>query len=240
MRLRCRLLFLAVLLALGGLPARSQSGDGIHKIRHIVIIMQENRSFDTYFGTFPGADGIPMTNGVPSVCVPDPRGGSCVRPFYDTSDVNRGGPHNAQSAVGDVNGGRMDGFLERSVADGKAVRDPNAPNCAGAADVMGYHDGRQLVNYWRYARDFVLQDQLFEPNASWSLPQHLFMVSEWSACVLAHRRPNELRQRTAASGSSRPITTSAIVECTSPGARTTRGPILPICCTGATLAGPTT
>src|SRR2546425_9500212 len=38
-----------------------QNGD-IHKIRHIVVIMQENRSFDSYFGTFPGADGIPMLN----------------------------------------------------------------------------------------------------------------------------------------------------------------------------------
>src|SRR3989442_527969 len=35
---------------------------GIHKIRHVVVIMQENRSFDSYFGTFPGADGIPMLN----------------------------------------------------------------------------------------------------------------------------------------------------------------------------------
>ncbi len=40
---------------------------GIHKIRHVVVIMQENRSFDSYFGTFPGADGIPA-----GVCVPDP------------------------------------------------------------------------------------------------------------------------------------------------------------------------
>ena len=34
---------------------------GIHKIQHVIIIMQENRSFDNYFGTYPGADGIPMT-----------------------------------------------------------------------------------------------------------------------------------------------------------------------------------
>ena len=43
--------------------------------------MQENRSFDSYFGTFPGADGIPMKNGVPTVCVPDPATGGCDRPF---------------------------------------------------------------------------------------------------------------------------------------------------------------
>ena len=51
---------------------------------------------------------------------------------------------------------------------------------------MGYHDGRELPNYWAYAKHFVLQDHMFEPNASWSLPEHLFMVSEWSAhCSVA-------------------------------------------------------
>ena len=47
---------------------------GIHKIKHVVIIMQENRSFDSYFGTYPGADGIPGLAGNPGQvpCVPDP------------------------------------------------------------------------------------------------------------------------------------------------------------------------
>src|ERR1035438_287702 len=45
----------------------------IHKIKHIIVIQQENRSFDSYFGTFPGADGIPMKNGQPTACVLDPR-----------------------------------------------------------------------------------------------------------------------------------------------------------------------
>ena len=39
---------------------------GIHKIKHVIIVMQENRSFDSYFGTYPGADGIPMKNGKPT------------------------------------------------------------------------------------------------------------------------------------------------------------------------------
>jgi phospholipase C len=54
--------------------ARRPSGSyivpaGIHKIKHVIIVMQENRSFDSYFGTYPGADGIPMANGTPIVCV---------------------------------------------------------------------------------------------------------------------------------------------------------------------------
>src|SRR4029077_2152797 len=48
-------------------------------------------------------------------------------------------------------------------------------------DVMGWHDAREIPNYWAYAQNFVLQDKMFEPNASWSLPSHLFMVSGWSA-----------------------------------------------------------
>ena len=44
----------------------------IHKIKHVIIIMQENRSFDTYFGTYPGAHGIPQKHGQFTVCVPDP------------------------------------------------------------------------------------------------------------------------------------------------------------------------
>ena len=47
--------------------------------------------------------------------------------------------------------------------------------------MMGYHNQREIPNYWTYARNFVLQDHMFEPNASWSLPAHLYLVSEWSA-----------------------------------------------------------
>ena len=48
-------------------------------------------------------------------------------------------------------------------------------------DVMGYHDRREIPNYWAYADNFVLQDHMFESAASWSLPSHLYMVSAWSA-----------------------------------------------------------
>ncbi len=96
--------------------ARGVNGrpSGISKIKHIIIIMQENRSFDSYFGTYLGADGIPMSGGVPKVCVPDPRNGGCQRPYHDSRDVNYGGPHSAQSAIADINGGRMDGFIEEA------------------------------------------------------------------------------------------------------------------------------
>ncbi len=145
--------------------------------------MQENRSFDSYFGTYPGADGIPSQNGKFTVCVPDPSKGTCVYPAYNPSDKNFGGPHASLAALADIDGGKMDGFIgqaEKSLAGCQATHNPNC-GAEGAQDVMGYHDARDIPNYWAYAENFVLQDHLFEPNASWSLPQHLFMVSEWSA-----------------------------------------------------------
>jgi phospholipase C len=153
------------------------------KIKHIVVIMQENRSFDTYFGTYPGADGIPMQNGAPTVCVPDPQTKECVKPYHDAKDVNAGGPHAAASAKADIDGGKMDGFIASFRGAQRACQDPNAPGCASGAtpDVMGWHDAREIPNYWAYAQNYVLQDKMFEPNASWSLPAHLFMVSAWSA-----------------------------------------------------------
>ena len=158
------------------------AAEGIHKIAHVVVIMQENRSFDTYFGTYPGADGIPMQNGQPTVCLPSGSGG-CATPFHDPADVNGGGPHGQANAVADVDGGKMDGFLTSALTGAKGCADPNNPACTngGGSDVLGWKDAREIPNYWSYAQNFVLQDHMFEPNASWSLPEHLFMVSEWSA-----------------------------------------------------------
>ncbi len=162
---------------------------GIHKIRHVVIIMQENRSFDSYFGTYPGADGIPGVAGnkgkVP--CVPDPAAHDCVKPYRDASDVNAGGPHMAVDAFADVHGGKMNGFVA-SRESGHLDTDILGCELQGLPstcdDVMGYHDGQQLKHYWAYAKDFVLQDHMFEPSLAWSQVSHLYMVSGWSAkCV---------------------------------------------------------
>jgi phospholipase C len=151
------------------------------KIRHVIIVMQENRSFDSYFGTYPGADGLPLQNGLPRECVPDPANQTCIYPYHDPADRNIGGPHTARDATADIDGGNMDGFVSQALHASATCRNLQDPTCAGGTDVMGYHDDREIPNYWAYAQNFVLQDRLFEPAASWSLPTHLFMVSAWSA-----------------------------------------------------------
>ena len=169
------------------MSAAGATPTGIHKIQHVVIIMQENRSFDSYFGTFPGALGIPMKNGVPTVCSPDPKTGKCVKPFLNHNDKDGGGPHTAVAATYDVNGGAMNGFV--GMAETAVCKNPNNPNCINGTngnylDVMGYHSASDIPNYWSYAKNFVLQDHMFEPVSSYSFPSHLYMVSGWSGTCL--------------------------------------------------------
>jgi phospholipase C len=110
-----------------GSPITSQT-HGLKTLEHLIFIVQENRSFDHYFGTYPGADGIPTkANGSFAVCVPDPyQGGKCVPPYRTSSFDFDGGPHTNAASVRDVNGGKMDGFIESLPATpGECWVDPN-------------------------------------------------------------------------------------------------------------------
>src|SRR5262249_1672673 len=123
---------------------------GIHKIRHVIVIMQENRSFDHYFGTYPGAAGFPRTaDDEFAVCAPDPAKDAWQKPYHDTSDLNAGGPHGALNATADIAGGKMDGFFAQAEFGSRAgcIKNPNDPLCSRRSekpDVMGYHDGQDI------------------------------------------------------------------------------------------------
>ncbi|HZT42461.1 MAG TPA: alkaline phosphatase family protein [Chthonomonadaceae bacterium] len=148
------------------LSARAAARATTIPIKHIIIIIQENRSFDHYFGTFPGADGIPA-----GVCIPYPATGGCVQPFHDPNDINFGNVHKERNAITDIDGGKMDGFLQYVMPS----------NTTDPPDIMGYHDAHEIPNYWAYAQNYVLQDHMFEAPISWSGPAHLYMLSAWSA-----------------------------------------------------------
>ncbi len=188
----------------------SPATSGIHKIQHIVVIMQENRSFDQYFGTYPGADGLPRANGKFTQCVPDPVLQTCVYPFHNGQDKNLGGPHGAVAATADIDGGKMDGFIgqaEKGSAPCTIAFDPNCSNAA-MSDVMGYKDARDIPNYWTYAQHYVLQDRMFESTASWSYPEHLYLVSEWSAKCALVADPMSCKQGSIDAAGSTPIVSS--------------------------------
>jgi phospholipase C len=163
---------------------------GIGNLNHVIFIVMENRSFDHYFGTYPGADGLPTdASGNPMVCIPDPKTGGCDRPYHDTNFIDQGGPHGHVASTISVDGGKMDGFVRALYEQGNGcMKHPDEPPCPqakpgpdGQPDIMGYKTRRELPNYWSYADHFVLHDHMFAPVDSWTLPSHLFLVSGWSA-----------------------------------------------------------
>jgi phospholipase C len=171
----------AIVLAAGsGLAATSKPTRAATSspIKHVVVLMMENHSFDNYFGTYPGANGIPA-----GVCVPDPALGTCDHPYHFVDRYPSGYthdlPHEASYAPADINSGKMDGFV---------ASEQHACKCS-TAESMGYFDATDIPVYWRYAKNYTLYDHLFEQVTSWSFPSHLWMVSEWSASCTSPTNP---------------------------------------------------
>ena len=199
--------------------------------------MQENRSFDSYFGTYPGADGLPDEGRRVHDVQPRSERGCVSAPYHDPNDINGGAGHGLPSVH---HGGRRreDGRLREGRRDQPArlrsgPNDVQNPLCANSSrvDVMGYHDAREIPNYWRYAHDFVLQDRMFAP---------VEVVEPARAPVHGVGVVGEVRVR--ATRAAAPTTSSAPTEparwrwrCRrSSGARrrsTSRGPTSPTCST---------
>jgi phospholipase C len=133
-------------------------------IRHFVMLMQENHSFDNYFGTYPGADGIP-----PGVCVPRRTGKpseGCVKPYHLNSTVPPDHSHDYKTALRQYHGGKLDGFvwaLRVRHQDGKGA--------------MGYYDRRDLPFHWSVADQYVLFDRFFSSSMRGGAVNHRYWVA---------------------------------------------------------------
>ena len=134
---------------------------GLSKIQHIVFIVQENRSFDEYFGTFPGADGA--TTGLTSTGQVIPLGHT---PDATPNDIC----HDWKCLLAMMDYGRMDHFdLD--------------PTCPQNGRLMCYSQMTQkdIPNYFAYAQNFTLADQMFSSIHGTSFPNHLYMIAATSA-----------------------------------------------------------
>lgn len=154
-----KLLYLVPLIVLLVMPASqvslaaTVSGAGTNPIQHVVIIMQENHTFDNYFGTYPGANGIKN----------DPPG---IHPFHITSLLNDL-CHSTACAHLAYDSGRMDGFLQAE----------------GSNATFGYYDQTDIPYYWSLAHNYTLFDNYFTSAMGPSLPNHLYLVSGQDAGV---------------------------------------------------------
>ena len=175
-------------LALGRQPGQrhgpaATTPSGIHKIKHVIVIMQENRSFDSYFGTFPGADGIPK-----GVCLPDPRNGGCRKPFADHFDSNKNDPHSEFPFKADVNGGKMNGFVAEAEKKDCAPTGSCRPDRDGVPHRVGHPELLGIRQELRAARPHVRVGGIVEPACP--PVRGLRVVGE----VLANGRPDELHR----------------------------------------------
>ena len=134
-------------------------------IEHIIVLMQENHSFDNYFGTYPGANGIPE-----GTCIPvDPFDASnidCVEPFHIGDRPIEDLDHSESTFNLQYNEGQMNGF----------VYSLNLRNQNGYL-TMGYYDGSDLPYHWNVADEFVLFDRFFTSDRGGSFANHMYWVS---------------------------------------------------------------
>lgn len=134
------------------------------RIKHIVFIIKENRTFDHYFGRYPGADGV--TKGtLSSGRVID------LRRAKDMMTHDLG--HSFKDGVVAINGGRMDGFDK--IMKGESLE--------------GYTQFRrgQIPNYWAYADEFVLGDRMFSSMYGPTFPEHLYTVAAQAGRVTGNK-----------------------------------------------------
>ena len=125
-------------------PSLTKLEQAKEHLKHLVFIVQENRSFDHYFGTFPGAEGIPMRNGRPTVCVPDPIARH-VRPSVPHERAAPGGWSARPASLGARRRRREDGRVRQDRDRQPAVlrRSPLGPEVRGlprAAGATGRHE----------------------------------------------------------------------------------------------------
>jgi phospholipase C len=123
-------------------------------IEHIVFIIKENRTFDHYFGRYPGADGATHGRTLDGRLVP-------LRPAPDVQphDIT----HGYSSGLFAINGGKMNGF--NFIRNGQ--------------DLSGYvsHRRQSIPHYWGYADRFVLADRFFTSMYGPTFPEHLYTVA---------------------------------------------------------------
>jgi len=134
-------------------------------IEHVVVIMKENHAFDNYFGTFPGAAGIP-----PNVSLPD-GGGAYIAPHWIASNSTDDLPHSRPAMLEAWNNGSNDRFAVVAAQWGPGP----------AFESMGHYDERQLPYYWELARKFTLADHYFQSMLGPTDPNRFFSFAGTNA-----------------------------------------------------------
>lgn len=149
-----------------------------------MFIVKENRTFNTYFATYPGAEG--STRGGTIRCTEDGCEDGPVVPLKPATDTQ---PHDLthcfRCGLVAINGGKMNGFNRMN---GVIPTDAEKALLYGK-DLTGYvyHDRDTIPNYWAYADRFVLADHFFTSMYGPTLPEHLYAVAAQSNLIVDNK-----------------------------------------------------
>jgi phospholipase C len=144
------------------LAAVASAAPAANPIKHVVVVVKENHTFDNYFGSYPGANGTLDSSGN-NLC-PTAAGGT--GPCQEASDaVSHDLCHEHSCALADWNGGGMNGWNKAGGSD--------------TGDGLAYKQyyERDIPNYWAYASRFTLADNFYANVLGPSFPGHLFTVA---------------------------------------------------------------
>lgn len=168
-RMRLLALLLALMLALTQVRIASaqsdpQSTKTATPIKHLVVLMQENHTFDNYFGTYPGANGFPANTQIP--VDPANLAAGYVTPWHLGNSTISDLSHNGATYNEQYNNGLMNGFVSAL----------NRRNQNGR-QALGYYDGTDIPYYWNLADNYVLFDNFFSSAKEGSQANHLYWVA---------------------------------------------------------------
>ena len=148
-------------------PSKAGKPGDITVIQHIIFIIKENRSFDNYFGQYPGANGA--TKGKTST--------GQVIPLRHTPDQVVDIDHEWSAAITAIDNGKMDRF--DLIPDGDINGQYLAYSQLAPADIP---------NYYTYAQKFVLADQMFSSVHGDSFENHLYLIAAQSGGMITQKK----------------------------------------------------
>lgn len=153
------------------------ASQGLSNLKHIIFFLQENRSFDNYFGMLGqykaslglpnDVDGLNLNTTLPNT------NGQPVHPFhYQTVCTENLSPAWNETHA-DVDAGLMDGFMLTSTSVPSSI-DPTGTRA------MGYYDQSDLPYYYEAAARFATSDRWFSPEPANTIPNRLYLFTATS------------------------------------------------------------
>lgn len=163
-------------------------------VEHVVLIVQENHTFDSYFGRYCTGLGVPTCTTGPACCEAAPSVVGGLGPadpgLTDAVNYKYDRDHSSACETCEMGGGAMDHFLDGSCTD------PNPPSfltsypCSSPSNFELATDSGEMATYWSLAGNYALADRYFQPMAGGTSGNDMyFAVSHYEFSDNSHAPP---------------------------------------------------